>query len=205
MRVETLNAERDNLFQNLAARSHFSDAKRAAESQDGQHHVSGLLVSIQHALHLDKSYDDDELDPVKLLRFQVGFSFEDILGEYVFANAGRPESLISLGTLEQDGILLTPDDFDVDTFEILEYKATWSSSRKPIADRWYWLSQMKCYSHVLGADSAKLKVLYVNGNWRPPVPDIQIYRLRWEEGECAQAWAMLLKHREWLQKKEQCQ
>ena len=204
MQVESLDAEREGLLRSLASRSHLSDAKRAQES-GAQHHVSGLLRSIQQTLHLDKSYDDDDFDPVKLLRYEIGFAWEDILGEYVFASAGKPESLIPIGTLEQDGILLTPDDFDADTWEVNEYKATWSSSRKPIADRWYWLSQMKCYSHVLGSDSAVLKCLFLNGNWRPPVPDIQIYRLHWEEGECAQAWAMLLRHKEWLQRKEQRQ
>ena len=200
MQIESLDTEREDLLQSLASRSHLSDAKRAQESGT-QHHVSGLLRSIQQTLHLDKSYDD-EMDNVRLLRFSVGWIWEDILGEYLFRNMGRPESLVPLGTIEQDGILLTPDDFDVDEWQVVEDKATWSSSRKPISERWNWLNQMRAYSHVLHCNSAKLNVCYVCGGWRPPVPDIAVYRLHWDEGECERTWEMLLKHREWLQRKE---
>lgn len=198
MQYEELGLEREALLRSLADRADRSQAARRADDDRNLHHVSGLLRSIQRELHLDSSYDD-EISRSTLLRFEVGYIWEDILGEHLFAPTADPEHIVPVGTLEQDGILATPDDFDTRTWEVQEYKASWSSSRKPLDSRWYWLSQIKIYCHLMGARSAKLKVFYVNGDWRPPAPDVRIYRLCWEPDECEAAWEMAIAHRQWLQ------
>lgn len=200
MQVERLDAEKNLLLRSLADRAGISTVTRSQERAAGSlYHVSSLLKSIQEQLHLDGSYDG-EIDQTTLLRFEVGYAWEDILGEHMFTVTGDPTVVVPVGTIEQDGILATPDDFDAREWAVHEYKATWSSSKKPIEERWYWLSQMKAYCHLLGAQTSKLWVFYVNGDWQPPVPDIGIYRLSWTAEECAETWQMLVTHREWLQK-----
>lgn len=202
MLVEALEQERAELRETLRSRASLSTITRQQEEKAlDKYHVSSLLRSIMESLSLLKPRARAEGDDPSL-RFEVGWVWEDMLGQLFFRRpALREGGLLDLGTLEEDGILGTPDDFDDGLWMPNEYKATWSSSRRPIDERnrWYWLQQMRAYCWMTQAESAKLKVLYVNGDWRPPQPDIGVYLVRFSPAEIEATWHMLRTHREWLQ------
>jgi hypothetical protein len=190
VQYEVLDEEAEVFVDGLKARNAVNQTLREAGSG---YHVSGLLNDIlTRSGQLDGKRRLDE-DPT--LRFELGYIWEDVLGEHIFAGS----KLILLGTLEKDGILGTPDDFDEALWEPHEYKATWSSVNKSWSDRWYWLNQMKAYCYFLGARQTKLKVLFLCGDWKPPRPIVKVYRFFWKDWEIKQTWEMLQKHKSWLQ------
>jgi hypothetical protein len=135
---------------------------------------------------------------------EVGFIWE-VLVEHVWKerrmlkDAGK---LIRQGEIERDGIYMTPDALTVDDWVLQEYKATWRSSRRAdpiegIFDEFVtWGRQIKAYCAALGTEKASLMVLFVNGNWAPPVPQTRRFDIQFSQRELESNWQMLLQHRD---------
>lgn len=109
------------------------------------------------------------------------------------------------GELCLDNIYLTPDARNLQDRRGEEYKASWSSMMK-IRDflgnfrRWYW--QIGCYAKVMEVVDYDLFVFWVNGDWKPPFPQIGIYRLKFEQEEVDRIWDMVRRGRDDMAKEK---
>jgi hypothetical protein len=86
--------------------------------------------------------------------------------------AQYPDRFVQPGELEDDGLYGTPDLLDVETLTVDEVKLTWMSSREPDSERgdseklWgYWV-QVMAYCRMLRTRLGRLRVVFVNGNYR---------------------------------------
>lgn len=109
------------------------------------------------------------------------------------------------GELLLDGIYLTPDARNLQDRRGEEYKASWSSMikiRQFLVNfrRWYW--QIACYAKVMEVTDYDLFVFWVNGNWKPPFPQIGIYRLKYEQSEIDRIWDMVRQGRDDMAKEK---
>lgn len=164
------------------------EAQQVRESTPG-FHASGLL---NHMLQTAQPATGRARDDDPTLRFEMGYVWEDLLGSFLF------RSEMGQTPMETAGIITTLDDFDIELWEVREFKATWSSLNQPLRNRWYWLHQMRAYCYVTGALSSLLAVFFINGDWRPPAPQVKLYRFFWKQWELDQTWRMLVQHRAWL-------
>ena len=100
-----------------------------------------------------------------------------------------------VGPVPCDGIIGTPDGFDCDDYCLEEFKATWRSSRRDIVDDfWSWQVQMKAYCYMLGTQTARLRVFFVNGDYRESGPQIKMWEFLYDDEELRQNWTMLVNH-----------
>ena len=85
-----------------------------------------------------------------------------------------------MGEIEQDGIFLTPDGFDFEYNELEEAKATWRGSGRDLTDPTFWdyIVQCKSYCYAMQSEVARLRVLYINGDYRHTGPEYRRYELR---------------------------
>jgi hypothetical protein len=157
-------------------------------------------------LHVSTIYRSicEELDPKRFRRdgdmpwnrFEVGFTFERIL-EIAFAS--RLPHIFRPGEILCDGILLTPDGVDASgPYLVLEeYKFTWMSSRDApdSAKFWHWRIQMMAYCYALGILRARLRALFVNGDYKGDrSPEYRVWDFTFEQWELDENWAMLRSH-----------
>ena len=120
----------------------------------------------------------------------VGFCWERVLENVL---SGIDEKLWRPGEVSMDGISCTPDGVSMgDDLVLEEFKCTWTSSKKSVEDRWQWWTQIKAYCHVLGLCRARLRVLYINGNWSPPIPRVRMYEAGFTPQELDENWQMLV-------------
>lgn len=155
-------------------------------------HLSDIIrkVGVDSGLWAKQGQIDDQT----YRRFEVGFMWEDLLS-LIYANraARRPPEI------QLDGIFGSPDGLTVDGDGLLvveEYKCTWGSMNKEPDENWYWLMQMKGYCHMVGATRSVLRVLYLNGDYRPPAPEYRAFQFDWSEQELAENWDIILRHKE---------
>jgi hypothetical protein len=103
------------------------------------------------------------------------------------------------GEVELDGIIGSPDGIADDPLGKLdmvdeEYKLTWRSSRRPIEDNWYYMTQFMGYCKMLGTTVTVAKVLYIAGDYRGSGPQYKVYRIEYEQRELDRNWNYLLAH-----------
>jgi hypothetical protein len=169
----------------------------------GPAHVSNIIRDIENTVLKPgqrRKYDD--LSPEEKRRMgayvSVGWAWEEAIRGALLASGAGPlssERFISPGECVLDGIYGTPDWLDVDDYCVEEFKATWRSSRRPLdPDFWHWLVQIKAYCKMLGCTWARLRVFYVNGDYRDSGPQIKHFRLEWSKLEIDQNWEMLKNH-----------
>lgn len=80
-----------------------------------------------------------------------------------------------------------------------EFKATWKSSfpRQDITKERIWMWQMAGYCKMMGLSEARLHVLWINGDYRPPSPKYMTYTLRFTQEELDRFWTnVILKNKE---------
>ena len=161
-------------------------------------------------LHMSTIYNDlfQDLEPKRFvrgtapdpLRLEAGLAFEDMLEEGLKKRlAGeRPGEFTTA-----EGIIFTPDLLIFNgTTRLGEIKLTWMSSKEvprdaargfpPKFDKW--LCQMKAYSYHLELDHARLLAFFVNGNYRPPRPELLAWDITFTARELKENWQMLLLH-----------
>jgi hypothetical protein len=160
-------------------------------------HQSAIIKDL--LIHTNPQRFGQDPDAFTLPRFLFGFMLENLLGtELMRQYYPKSRSRILLQPeIEYDGILMTPDLFNLSRWRLGEFKATWISSANPIAGPrfWHWIVQIKGYLKALGARDCDLAVFHVCGDWRPAQPiQPKLYRLRFSQAEIDQNWNMLLKH-----------
>lgn len=128
---------------------------------------------------------------------QIGRIWEHVLARELAQAGLGGENVIRPGEIECDGIVGSPDGVDPMDEAIVEYKATWKSSRKPVLEiaPWYkW--QVLAYCYMVGWTKVRLYVLYVNGDYKPPMPQVRGWRYEFSEGEVRSNWQMILRQKE---------
>jgi hypothetical protein len=156
-------------------------------------HVSNVIGSIDRRYGKLKGRTDIDEKPdtywnnYRVAGFLIERAFRELLQDL---HLTRP------GALVLDGIHMTPDFIDADEWVLEEYKATWRSSAHeidgPVFDSW--MMQMKAYCKALGCLRARLRVFFMNGNYRPRVPEMKAWNIEWTQRELDQNWEMILSH-----------
>ena len=134
----------------------------------------------------------------------IGFLWERILAHALRVMYQDSDSrIMRVNELCVDNIYLSPDASFVNPqeYKVEEYKATFTSSRKPIESKTHWIAQMMAYCYAMKCTKAHLRVLYVCGNWRPPTPQVKQYEFSWTPLELTEHWQSLVgfaKMKGWL-------
>ena len=141
-------------------------------------------------------------DPLGL---EAGLSLEAMLEEQLkkrlTAESGRPGEFIE----PEYGIIFSPDliIFNGST-RMGEIKLSWLSSREvpreavnsnafpPKFDKWF--TQMKCYGHCLELHLQRLYGFFVNGNYRPPQPELLCWDIEFSRREMSEEWQAMVAH-----------
>lgn len=177
--------------------------KRPGPKRSKGLHLSEVISSIDKALNISgygSKHRDPDDDPELL--FEMGFLWEEVLETALgLREVERPGEYVC------DGIACSPDGIiyekrrgrDAEPRPVIEeYKCTWKSCRggvQAIQDNWRWMTQIKAYCFVVGAVKARLRVLYVNGDYsRPMRPAYQAYELRFSPEELLETWTMIRSH-----------
>jgi len=142
-------------------------------------HLSGVIKYVLTTSGLLGPQDVTDEMP---LRMCVGMAWED------WAVGLWPNMTWQPGEVSLDGVSGSPDGITERTLE--EFKATWKSSftHGDILKERLWMWQMMGYSKMLGVTEARLHVLWVNGDYRPPAPSYMAYRIRFTQEEIDRFW-----------------
>jgi len=129
--------------------------------------------------------------------WETGFMFEDVLSLVLGDRLGQRPEEVTLDNIigSPDGIGFCPDRGIV----LEEYKATWKKMPMPQdLDNWRWQIQIKSYMRMCGITSGYclLRVLWLNGDYRPPAPQYREYWLSFTEEEIEKNWEMILQNKE---------
>lgn len=170
----------------------------------GGMHVSNVINDIdRRVIHRDrKAFDDLTSAERKRMGQYVagGWSMEPVFESAIksfYMNYYGAERFMKTGPLYLDGLVGTPDLFDVDDYLPIEMKVTWRSSRRSITENfWTWHAQMKSYAKMTASNQAKLIVFFVNGNYRDSGPQLKMWCFTYTPDELKANWTMILKHRD---------
>lgn len=110
-------------------------------------------------------------------------------------------------TLGHHGIFGTPDAIRTDLWMLKEFKCTWKTSRRAGGDNdtdgvrehisvgmWRWPQQLKMYSYAMEITRAQLQVMWINGDYKPPIPDGDTFEFDFTPGELKQAWSAMVSY-----------
>lgn len=161
-------------------------------------HVSGIIADIATQTGLlrrvvahDSQGGGDDGSFIQMAG--TGLIWEDIISKQLASQQG-----IQPGQFEcvVDGIIGTPDRFRPGTGEVDEFKATWlSTSNDIIGERcWRWWAQVKAYCYMLNTRWANLWVFYINGDYKPPRPEIRVYSVMFDDDEMRRNWELIKNH-----------
>jgi hypothetical protein len=165
-------------------------------------HVSEIIKSI--CVELDPKRFTADSDKLPWNKFESGFSFERVL-EMAFMS--RRDGIFRPGEIVKDGVIMSPDGIDPDgssfsfgvndDWILEEFKFTWMSDFDcpHHAKFWHWLVQMKAYAFALETLKARLRVLFVNGDYRDGYkPSYKVWDILFTYEELQENWAMLMGH-----------
>src|ERR1700676_216539 len=148
---------------------------------------------MKSALGQSGSWPQEELENAG----QVGRIWETLMGQAIALAAANGNGCIRPGEFERDGIIGSPDGIDTNDLAIVEYKACWASSRHaPFERRPDWKWQIMSYCHMVGLPFARLYVLYINGDYKPPMPQMRAWQYEFTVGELRENWAMMCRQRD---------
>lgn len=166
-------------------------AKKTSARSTGIH-LSGI---IKHVLTTSGSLNTEDRTDEMPLRMAIGMSWEN----WVVGLMGK-NFIWQPGEKCCDGIYGSPDGLTTAPIRrVDEFKATWKSEfthGNILAER-IWLWQLMGYCKMLATTRARLHVLWVNGNYRPPSPKYMVYDLQFSKEEIDRFWGnVVLKNKE---------
>ena len=158
-------------------------------------HVSSAIFRVMSRIHPDR-FDGS---PINQIRANLGNALEHAIIEAMARE--HPERYVRPGQIEFDGVLGTPDLWDIgdpdypDNSATVEIKLTWASSRRAtdIEDPWfirYWW-QIKAYAFMAGMLRGRLIIYFVVGDWREGPPVGMMWEDEWTEEELAETFDMI--------------
>lgn len=160
----------------------------------GTLHLSQIYSSLER-IALGREISD--FTPEELKFFAAGGFLWERVFSMAMAESFRTGDIVRPGEFMVDGIIGSPDNWNLVTGKVIETKCTWRSATKLEHFEkffWTWLVQMQGYCRLLGTRQAELYVFCVNGNYRPPTPIIMAYELEWTSDEIDGNWDMLKRH-----------
>lgn len=169
-------------------------------------HVSQIYGDLDRVLNA-KRYTSG-ITPEGLDHFaSIGFLWERVLEDTLadVTISGDPCRYFRPGEQRVDGVLATPDYADLDffgdgtcTLGLEEWKACWKSVNALDnfeKNFWRWLVQMKAYCRILGTTHARLRILFMVGDWRDDIsPKCRVLEFEFTELELEENWSMLMNH-----------
>jgi len=160
-------------------------------------HVTDIIKDIMDQSGMLSSIGGNSWGPNQLwLAGEVGFMWEEI-----FSSALKARLPNRIGEIEVDGVIMSPDGLDVEPWELWEYKAVWSSSKRKPVDIWKWMTQVKAYCKGLGTLKVKMAILYLMGDWKGAGPEYRGFEISFTPLEIQENWEMIIGHAErkgWL-------
>jgi len=157
-------------------------------------HLSGI---ISHIARLTGRLDrDDESTGFSLetkLMMALGLAWEDWLAHQL------PHVDYHFGELSLDGIICSPDGVDCATDTLYEFKTTRKSSFKTLEcydKQWMWISQNQGYCKMLGWTKVRQIIYFINGDYRPPTPQLITLAIDYTQAEIDANWQLMLKYRD---------
>lgn len=137
--------------------------------------------------------------PFDVTKMELGTSFEEVLESALIErllasdkSGTRPGEFTS-----PEGIIYSPDFIFFNGEDVLgEFKCTWYSMKNAPLDKKFekWWTQIKMYCHWLGLTKARLYVLFVNGNYKPPSPVLRAWEAEFSPHELREEAEMVLNH-----------
>lgn len=182
-------------------------------------HVSSIIKHAALMLRIIKEESEDEESliytdgglvvlPGSLNRICIGLAWEEWLAKHVTVQEGGVDITFHPGEFELDGIAGSPDAIEVSVVEldaldtsdpvsedivvVSEFKFTWKTERR--FDDWMWMCQIKAYCKLVGTRFAKLHVMFVNSDYKPPIPSYRVWALEFTQLEIEENWRMLRTH-----------
>lgn len=101
-------------------------------------------------------------------------------------------------TIESDGLLFTPDEIVTGSGEpfVVEFKTTRMSASKSLSEMGTYTEQAAGYCAFLGITRARLHVIFLAGNYKPPKPLHHCYDLEFDERELSWWKGEILRRRD---------
>ncbi len=163
-------------------------------------------------LHLSTIYRDihetlaprEPIPEEDLAFYAAGGWLWERIWDLAHLDAIKRDLVIRPGEFERDGIVGSPDSLDLDKIRLIELKCRWMSSKKfDHLEKYFWyeLLQIRGYLAMLGWTEAELHVMFLCGDWRPPVPCVRSVLLEFTKREVEEAWSQITSHarrRGWL-------
>jgi hypothetical protein len=155
-------------------------------------HLSAIIHDLCVRLGYYKERGRDHLD---MTRMQLGCALEDsVIQRYAAHYPGR---YIQPGEVQADGVYITPDLLDTESWAAEEVKLTWMGAvDDPLSDklrRYWWQILGECVG--LGTDVGRLNVTFINGDYRGERRPInRVWERRFTRQELADTWGMLVNH-----------
>lgn len=169
-------------------------------------HVSTVYGDLDRALNA-KRYAGDFSEQDLGAFGTVGFLWEKVLEDALSRMTTEADSsrYWRPQEMEMDGVLLTPDYADLDFYGdgtcqlgLEEWKVTWKSVNAfndYEKNFWRWKVQKMAYCRALGTRFARLRALFLVGNWRESiVPVCKVREFTFTDRELDENWAMLTGH-----------
>jgi hypothetical protein len=182
----------------------YPDRIRSESDEMGQVRSPGLHLSTIYRDMAETINPREPMDEQDLAFYGAG----GFLWERLWSQAHRDSilsgTIIRPGEFERDGIAGSPDALDLDNGRVVELKARWMSSKKfDHLEKYFYfeLLQVKCYLAMTGFTEAEFSVMFMCGDWRPPIPCVRSARLQFTDREIEEAWLQVYKHgksRGWL-------
>lgn len=165
-------------------------------------HLSRIYADLENTVSpRDSDFTEDDLTWYRAMGFLWEWTIERAFNRgLLIPHCVRP------GEFMVDGIIGSPDllDVSVDPVVVIDTKATFKSTNK--SDRlekffWSWLVQLKGYCRMVGTTRARLLILHVCGDYRPPRPKVRQFDIEFSPTEIQENWFMIAAHarkRGWL-------
>jgi hypothetical protein len=154
--------------------------------------IYGALYKELDPKRYDKRGEDGEPIPMDLLKLELGLSFEQILEDAIARRllGERPGEFTT-----PEGVIYSPDQIFFENGELIlgEFKLTWYSARNAPFDEKFakWFTQMKSYCYHLGTEWARLYVLFVNNDYKPPTPKLLAWEIKFTARELQDEWNLM--------------
>lgn len=164
-------------------------------------HASDIYGAFYKSLdpkRYDKRQEDGSPIPMDETRMTLGTSFEEVLEIALAARllGERPGEFTS-----PEGVIFSPDYlFNEEHLVLGEFKCTWYSAKDaPFGDKFLkWWTQIKLYCYWLRIHHARLYVLFVNGDYKPPAPVLRAWSVEFTDKELQGEYTAIMRfaHRE---------
>lgn len=166
---------------------------------DPRHHVSYIINDLSLKLG---HYDRSDTRPYNYM--SLGNAFEDMIARSLADRYSRndPDRFVVPGELEWDGLIGSPDLYDIMDSTIHEMKLTKKSARTdPESTKfWYYWVQLQAYMYMMSQITQRwhldglLHVGFLLGDYRSVEVDYKVWRATFTKDELANNWRMLVSH-----------